>query len=161
MAATTARFRLRGRGSPVHRFSLSVVVPCLNEEDNIEPVYREIVEELDRYDELEVLFVDDGSTDATLQRIKALAKEDKRVSYLSFTRNYGIEPAFSAGYRYALHDWILHVDAALRSPPAEAPRLGAAAQAGYDAAFAIRVDRKDSWTRRMSSLVHDFIARRL
>jgi polyisoprenyl-phosphate glycosyltransferase len=145
----------------VHRFSLSVVVPCLNEEDNIEPVYREIVEELDRYDELEILFVDDGSTDATLQRIQALARDDTRVSYLSFTRNYGIEPAFSAGYRYARHDWILHLDADLQFPPAEAHRLVAAAQAGYDAAFAIRVDRKDHWTRRTSSLVHDFIARRL
>jgi glycosyltransferase involved in cell wall biosynthesis len=83
------------------------------------------------------------------------------VSYLSFTRNFGIEAAFSAGYRYARNDWILHLDADLQFPPAEGRRLIETARAGHDAVFGIRVDRKDRWSRRAASRVHDLIARRL
>jgi glycosyltransferase involved in cell wall biosynthesis len=142
-------------------FTLSVVVPCLNEGPNIAPVYQEIVAELSRYDALEIMFVDDGSTDDTLLAVRELAIRDDRVSYLSFTRNFGLEAAFSAGYRYARHDWILHLDADLQFPPAEAHHLVVAAQAGYDAVFGVRVARKDRWLRRFSSGVTDFIARRL
>ena len=70
-------------------FTLSVVVPCLNEADNILPIYEEIVTELSGYDALEVLFIDDGSTDETMARIRELAARDPRVGYLSFTRNSG------------------------------------------------------------------------
>jgi len=142
-------------------FTLTVVVPCLNEAPNVVPVYEEIVTELDQYDNLEILFVDDGSTDGTLDAIRSLAALDHRVSYLSFTRNFGLEAAFSAGYRYARNDWILHLDADLQFPPAEAHHLVVAAQAGYDAVFGIRVARKDRWLRRFSSGATDFIARRL
>lgn len=142
-------------------FTLSVVVPCLNEDENIVAVHAEIVAELDRYDDLEILFVDDGSTDATLNMIKTIAAGDTRVSYLSFTRNFGLEAAFSAGYRYARNDWILHLDADLQFPPAEAPKLVQAALAGHDAVFGVRVGRQDHWVRRLSSRVHDLIARRL
>lgn len=142
-------------------FTLSVVVPCLNEEENVHLLYDEIVAELSRYDALEILYVDDGSTDGTLERLRELARADERVSYLSFTRNFGLEAAFSAGYRYARHDWVLHLDADLQFPPAEAHHLIVAAQAGYQAVFGIRIARKDKWVRRFSSRAHDLIARRL
>lgn len=148
-------------GLQVRPFTLTVVVPCLDEAENIGPVYEEIVAELAGYDDLEILFVDDGSTDATLEHIRSLAARDDRVSYLSFTRNFGVEPAFSAGYRYARNDWILHLDADLQFPPAEGRRLIETARTGYDAVFGIRVDRKDRWSRRVSSAVHDLIARKL
>jgi glycosyltransferase involved in cell wall biosynthesis len=141
---------------------MTVVVPCFNEAENIRPAYTEIVAELGGYDALELLFVDDGSTDGTLAEIKAVAAADDRVHYLSFTRNFGLESAFSAGYRYAGRDWVLHLDADLQFPPAEARRLVLAATAGnYDAVFGVRVDRKDRWLRRAASGLHDFIARRL
>lgn len=142
-------------------FSLTVVVPCLNEADNIKPVYDEIVGELGGFESLEVLFVDDGSTDDTLAEIRELAARDPRVAYASFTRNFGLEAAFSAGYRYARQEWILHLDADLQFPPAEARHLVVAAQAGYDAVFGVRTARKDRWVRRFSSRAHDLIARRL
>jgi glycosyltransferase involved in cell wall biosynthesis len=145
----------------VRPFTLTAVVPCLNEEANVVPAYQEIVAELDRYDDLEVLFIDDGSTDGTLEEIRTIANKDRRVSYISFTRNFGLEPAFSAGYRYARHDWIVHLDADLQFPPAEVHRLVDAALAGHDAVFGIRVDRKDRWPRRAASRLHDLIARRL
>lgn len=143
-------------------FALTVVVPCLNEADNVDAVYAEVVAELGRYDELEVLFVDDGSTDDTLERIRALAAEEASVSYLSLTRNFGLEAAFSAGYRYAGNPWILHLDADLQFPPAEAHALiDCARTSGADAVFGIRTDRQDPWVRRAGSALHDLIARRL
>jgi glycosyltransferase involved in cell wall biosynthesis len=142
-------------------FHISVVVPCLNEEDNVEPVYKEIVAELGRYGAIEILFVDDGSTDKTLDRVRTLAERDPAVSYVSFTRNFGLEAAFSAGYRYARYPWILHLDADLQFPPSEAHRLIDAARSGLDAVFGVRVNRQDSALRRASSALHGFLATRV
>lgn len=141
--------------------SLSVVIPCLNEEANIDAVYREVIAELAGYEPLEVLFVDDGSTDGTLDAIKHLAAQDSRVGYLSFTRNFGFEAAFSAGYRYAHRPWILHLDADLQFPPSTAHSMVAEARRGYDAVFGVRTQRHDPWHRRLASQTHDTIARRL
>jgi polyisoprenyl-phosphate glycosyltransferase len=141
--------------------ALSVVIPCLNEQANIAAVYREVITELARYEPLEVLFVDDGSTDGTLEEIKRLAGQDARVSYLSFTRNFGFEAAFSAGYRYAHRPWILHLDADLQFPPSAAHSMVAQARQGFDAVFGVRTQRHDPWRRRLASRGHDAIARRL
>lgn len=137
---------------------LSVVVPCFNEADNIEPCYREIITDLAHYD-LELLFVDDGSSDATLDVIKALACVDPRVRFLSFTRNFGFEAAFSAGYRYAAHDWILHLDADQQFPAAEAEKLLAVARTGYDAVFGVRTNRADPLLRRWGTTAFHFLGR--
>ncbi|NUT40885.1 MAG: glycosyltransferase family 2 protein [Thermoactinospora sp.] len=146
---------------PLDGLALTVVVPCLDEADNIPDTYREIADALSDQPDLEILFVDDGSSDDTLVRIRAIAESDNRVSFLSLSRNFGIEAAFSAGYRYARNPWVLHLDADLQFPPAEARRLIERAGDGYDAVFGIRVDRKDPWPRRAASVVHDWLARRL
>jgi len=141
--------------------SLSVVVPCFNEADNIIPGYREIVDELAGDLDLELIYVDDGSTDRTLDTIKELAARDPRVHFLSFTRNYGFEAAFSAGYRYARRPWILHLDADQQFPAAEARRLIAAADGGLDAVFGVRVQRRDPASRRLATGLFQIIARGL
>lgn len=146
-------------GTVRSRFDLTVVVPCFNEEDNVLPAYDEIVAELGP-DLLRLLFVDDGSSDRTLELIRSLAASDARVSYLSFTRNFGIEAAIGAGYRYATGEWLLHLDADMQFPAAEAHKLMAAAE-GQDAVFGIRVNRADPWLRRAGSRLNDLIARRL
>jgi polyisoprenyl-phosphate glycosyltransferase len=151
-----------GHERPGHEaLALSVVIPCLNERANIDAVYREVVTELAEYQPLEVLFVDDGSTDGTLEAIKSLAEQDSRVSYLSFTRNFGFEAAFSAGYRYAHRPWILHLDADLQFPPSTAHSMVAQARQGFDAVFGVRTHRHDPWHRRLASKTHDYLARRL
>ena len=139
---------------------LSVVIPCFNEADNVEPSYREITNELGRYS-LELFYVDDGSTDGTLQTIKALAAADTRVRYLSFSRNFGFEAAFSAGYRYASQPWILHVDADQQFPAAEAEKLVAAAELGNDAVFGVRTNRQDPRLRRWGTAAFHFLGRRV
>lgn len=142
------------------RFDLSVVIPCFNEADNVGPAYEEIVAELGP-DNLELLFVDDGSTDQTLLRLRELAERDPRVHYVSFTRNFGIEAALGAGYRYAAKPWLLHLDADMQFPPDQAMHLMERACEGYDAVFGVRTNRADPWHRRVSSAVTGFIARRL
>lgn len=140
--------------------ALSVVIPCFNEAENVEPCYQEIVTELADHD-LELIYVDDGSTDATLERVKGLCDRDPRVHYLSFTRNFGFEAAFSAGYRYAQQPWILHLDADQQFPAAQARLLIRAADAGYDAVFGIRIDRRDPLLRRCGAALFDLVARRV
>lgn len=140
--------------------ALSVVVPCFNEVDNVVPCYEEIVRELGDLT-LELIFVDDGSTDGTLEQIRALAERDPRVRYLSFTRNYGFEAAFSAGYRYASQPWILHIDADQQFPADQARVLIDTAAQGYDAVFGVRTNRQDPLLRRWGTGAFHFIARRV
>lgn len=139
---------------------MTAVVPCFNEADNVEHAYTEIVAELGDHD-LEVLFVDDGSSDGTLAKVRALARTDPRVQYLSFTRNFGFEAAFSAGYRYASRPWILHVDADVQFPVTEAHKLIAAAESGQDAVFGVRETRHDPLVRRVGARFYHFVARRV
>jgi hypothetical protein len=140
--------------------ALSVVVPCFNEVDNVIPCYEEIVRELGDLS-LELIFVDDGSTDGTLEVIRSLADRDPRVRFLTFTRNYGFEAAFSAGYRYASMPWILHIDADQQFPPDQARLLITTAAQGYDAVFGVRTNRQDPAPRRAGTAAFHFIARRV
>ncbi len=148
---------LRGQ---VASAALTALVPCFNESAQVEAVYAAIDEALSDCTALRILFVDDGSTDDTLARIKRLADRDQRVRYLSFSRNFGLEAAFSAGFRYADTTWVAQLDADLQSPPAEARRLLAKALDGYDVVYGIRRRRQDPWARRVGSGVQQWLARR-
>src|SRR4029453_2181196 len=112
---------------------------------------------------VELLFVDDGSTDGTLDRIKTFADTDPRVSYLSFTRNVGLEAAFAAGLKYASKDkdWVVRPDADPQSPPSEVHKLMAKALEGWDVVFGIRTDRHDPLPRRLGSRMQHWFARRV
>lgn len=141
--------------------SLSAIVPCYNEENQVETVYRELVNELERYGDFELIFINDGSRDKTLERIQELARRDSRVKYISFSRNFGLEAAFSAGFKYASKEWTIQFDADLQSPPAEAHKLIEKALEGYDAVFAWRQNRQDSWFRRQGSAGQQWFARKV
>jgi hypothetical protein len=139
---------------------ISVVIPCYNEVDNVVPSYREITNELAAH-HLDLLYVDDGSFDGTLDVIRKLATEDPRVRFISFSRNFGFEAAFSAGYRYANQPWVLHIDADQQFPAAEAKKLIETAGMGYDAVFGIRTNRQDPLLRRWGTAAFHFIGRRV
>lgn len=103
---------------------ISIVVPCYNEEEAIPFFYREI----DRVSaglsaDIEILFVDDGSSDGTLPTLRALAEKDKRVRYISFSRNFGKEAAMYAGLQNAAGDYVAIMDADLQDPPALLPEM--------------------------------------
>ena len=111
---------------------ISIVVPMYNEQESLQILYRElnrVTREMGDYD-FEYLFVNDGSKDATLQKIRELAAEDERVHYLSFSRNFGKEAALLAGLSYAKGDYVTTMDADLQDPPSLLPQMAAMLEAG-------------------------------
>jgi hypothetical protein len=147
-------------GDQVGRVGVSIVVPCYNESDNIQQAYQAILDALGDYD-IELVFVDDGSTDDTLVTIQRLADVDSRVHYLSFSRNYGFEAAFSAGFRYSEKPWILQLDADMQFPASEAPKLLCRALEGYDAVYGVRLHRHDSLVRVWASRAYHALGSRV
>ncbi len=139
---------------------LTVVGPPRDEAVIGVAAHAAVLAELGEHD-IELLFVDDGSTDATLALVTGLAAEDERVHYISFARNFGFEAAFAAGYKYASKPWILHLDADLQSHPSQAHKLIAAASDRVDAVFGVRDERADPPLRRWGSTLSELIARRL
>ena len=124
---------------------ISVIVPCYNEEETINYFYKEITkvaEKLKKY-EFEFLFVDDGSRDNTLEIIKKLSNTDKRVRYISFSRNFGKEAAMFAGLEHVDGDYVTIMDADLQDPPAMLiDMLDIIKKDGYDVVGTRRVTRK-------------------
>lgn len=123
----------------------SVVVPCYNEEKAVPLYYSAMQEIIPRMDSLkfEFWFVDDGSTDGTLNVIKQLRKEDKRVHFVSFSRNFGKEAGLFAGLSHAKGDYIVTMDVDMQDPPSLLPSMYEAVSCeGYDCCATRRVDRK-------------------
>ena len=136
--------------------TISLIVPCYNEQEALPIFYEETKRVLDQQQyEYEMLFVNDGSMDGTLTILKELAAKDKRVSYLSFSRNFGKEAAMYAGFCNAKGDYVAVMDADLQDPPSLLPEMVEKLDAGeYDSVAACRVSRKGeprirSWFARM------------
>lgn len=104
---------------------ISVIVPCHNEETTIEPFINEMamIERQMPFIELEYLFVNDGSSDETLKKLKEIAKRDEKYKYLSFSRNFGKEAALFAGLEHANGDYVVVMDVDLQDPPHLLPEM--------------------------------------
>ena len=124
---------------------ITIVVPCYNEEQALPLFYQEITrvaQEMAPVD-FEFLFVDDGSKDNTLPVLRSLAEADKRVRFLSFSRNFGKEAGMLAGLQHAKGDVVALMDADLQDPPSLLPELyHAVTQEGYDCAATRRTTRQ-------------------
>lgn len=99
---------------------ISIVVPCYNEEESLPLFYEEVnkvTEQMKKKASFEFVFVNDGSKDKTLEELRKLAKKDKRVRYISFSRNFGKEAGMFAGLEHATGDYITTMDADLQDPP--------------------------------------------
>lgn len=120
---------------------LSVVVPCYNEEDSLEFFLDEIQKTLADYN-YEVIFINDGSEDSTLEKIRNLANSNPNVKYISFSRNFGKESAIYAGLVNATGNMVCLIDADLQHPPYLIPEMIDAISEGYDVAAAKRVSKK-------------------
>ena len=124
---------------------ISVVVPCYNEQESLPLFYAEMdkITKVMKDQEFELLFVDDGSKDDTLNVIKSLAEKDSRVKYISFSRNFGKESAIYAGFSKATGDYVVMMDADLQDPPSLLPEMfKAVTEEGYDSVATRRVTRK-------------------
>jgi len=136
---------------------ISIVVPVYNEEENVTLLYQKIVEAMRTMGEdFEVLFVDDGSTDQTVARLKALSK----VKIIILSMDFGQTSALDAGIHDAAGEIIITMDGDLQNDPADIPRLVTKMREGYDVVSGWRQDRNDSAGRRwLSRLANGLTAR--
>ena len=127
--------------------TISIIVPSYNEEKSIPFFYEAICEEREKFKkidvELEMIFVDDGSKDRTLEVVKELRGRDEQVHYISFSRNFGKEAGIYAGLEHATGDYLVLMDADLQDPPSYLMEMyQAIKEEGYDSVATRRVDRK-------------------
>ena len=151
VADLRAQLVKRGMVAP----TLSVVVPVKNEEDGILPFIERVGSILDNVAAdggWEILFVDDGSTDATLAAIVAANLSDARVRGLSLSRNFGKEAALSAGLDHARGAAVIPMDVDMQDPPEVLPEMVAKWRAGHEMVFGIRRSRaEDSFAKRVTA----------
>lgn len=122
---------------------ISIIVPCYNEEKAVPVFYKATSAALEGIDtDIEYIFVDDGSSDNTVNEFKKLASADKRVKYISFSRNFGKEAGMYAGMRHAHGDYVVIMDIDLQDPPELIPKMYDLVRSGeYDCAATRRVNR--------------------
>ena len=123
---------------------LSIIVPCFNEQESIPYFYEELLKVLTKMDiTYEIIFIDDGSKDTTLQKMKELSERDPNVVYLSFSKNFGKEAAMYAGFVNARGRYVAVMDADLQDPPALLPKMLEKVESGAcDSVATRRVSRK-------------------
>jgi glycosyltransferase involved in cell wall biosynthesis len=131
--------------------TISILVPCYNEAQSLELLHKEIVRVISTLENYkwEILFVNDGSRDNTMEVIKGLREKDSRISYVDLSRNFGKENAMLAGFDHAKGDAVIIMDADLQHPPAVIPEMIQKWEEGYDDVYAQRKTRgKESWLRK-------------
>ncbi|HKB70850.1 MAG TPA: glycosyltransferase [Thermoanaerobaculia bacterium] len=135
------------------RPDISVVIPVYNEQENLPALLPRLLPVLDRVGRpYEVLFVDDGSRDASLSILRSFVEAHPgKVRALELSRNFGQHPAILAAFQRARGKVVVTLDADLQNPPEEIPKLLARIDEGYDVVGGIRRQRKDSWFRRAAS----------
>ena len=125
---------------------LSVIVPCYNEEENIRYFYDELMKNSPFFEEkkmdVEIIYVDDGSKDRTVEEVKKLREETDKVHLISFSRNFGKEAGIYAGFQKAKGDYVVMMDADLQDPPSLLPEMFSYIEQGYDSVATRRVSRK-------------------
>lgn len=140
----------------------SLVIPIYNERQNVLVLYREL-DTLLRNGSMpcEVIFVDDGSTDGTLNHLRALEAKDERVRIVQLRRNYGQTAAMQAGFDVATGEVIVTLDGDLQNDPADIPLMLAKIDEGFDLVHGWRKRRRDAWlTRRLPSRVANWLISR-
>ena len=128
---------------------LSIIVPLYNEEDNCRLLYDAILRAVEPLDlRFEVIFVDDGSSDRSFERVAALAGQDARVRVIKLKRNYGQTPAMAAGIDHAQGDILMTMDGDLQNDPADIPNFLEKMNEGFDIVVGWRQRRQDALIRR-------------
>lgn len=134
---------------------ISVVLPVLNEEPNLEPLYQEIHASLSKVGlSYEIIFIDDGSTDGSFELLKKLSASNPSIKIIRFRKNFGQTAALAAGFRHAKGEVIITLDADRQNDPADIPKLIEKINEGYDLVSGWRYDRQDKWlSRRLPSIL--------
>ena len=136
---------------------ISIIIPAYNEEESLPILYErlsKLMENMKAY-EFEVLFINDGSKDKTVEIIKSMREKDNRICYVDFARNFGKEIAMIAGLDYATGDCVIFMDADLQDPPELIPELVKYWEEGYDDVYAKRRSRKgETWLKKFTSKMY-------
>ncbi|MCH8021556.1 glycosyltransferase family 2 protein [candidate division KSB1 bacterium] len=122
----------------------SVVVPVMNEEENVELLYAKLVETFETMGKpYEIIIVDDGSTDKTIEILEKIGSQDKNLKVIKFRRNFGQSAAMGAGFKFSRGNIIIAMDGDLQNDPADIAKLVAKLGEGYDVVSGWRKNRKD------------------
>lgn len=142
---------------------VSVVIPLYNEEESVEPLYRELAAVMSELGGgYELLFVDDGSKDVTLERLRVAAEGDEHTRIIEFRRNFGQTAAMAAGLEHSRFDRVVTLDGDLQNDPAEIPRMVAKLDEGYDLVAGWRINRQDKFvSRRLPSMIANWLISRM
>ena len=136
---------------------ITIIVPAYNEEESLPFLYdrlEKLINSIDNY-KFEILFVNDGSKDNTLNLIKEYREKDPRISYVDFSRNFGKETAMIAGLDYATGDAVIFMDADLQDPPELIPEMIKYWEEGYDDVYAQRKSRAgESFLKKFTSKMY-------
>lgn len=136
---------------------ISIIIPAYNEEESLPILYErlsKLMEAMNSY-EFEILFINDGSKDKTIEIIKSMREKDNRICYVDFARNFGKEIAMIAGLDYATGDCVVFMDADLQDPPELIPELVKYWEEGYDDVYAKRRSRKgETWLKKFTSKMY-------
>ena len=136
---------------------ISIIIPAYNEEESLPILYErlsKLMEAMNSY-EFEILFINDGSKDKTIEIIKSMREKDNRICYVDFARNFGKEIAMIAGLDYATGDCVVFMDADLQDPPELIPELVKYWEEGYDDVYAKRRSRKgETWLKKFTSKLY-------
>ena len=136
---------------------ITIIIPAYNEEESLPSLYErleKLMHSMEHY-EFEILFVNDGSKDNTINLIKEYREKDNRISYVDFSRNFGKEIAMVAGLDYATGDCVIFMDADLQDPPELIPELVKYWEEGYDDVYAKRNSRKgETWLKKFTSKMY-------
>ncbi|MCI9015649.1 MAG: glycosyltransferase family 2 protein [Clostridia bacterium] len=137
--------------------TVSILIPAYNEQDVLELLYdrlNKIINTLNNYN-FEILFINDGSKDSTLEIIKEFRKNDNRISFVNLSRNYGKETAMIAGLDYSIGDCVIIMDADLQDPPELIPQMLGYWEEGFDDIYARRKSRKgESFLKKFTSKLY-------
>jgi polyisoprenyl-phosphate glycosyltransferase len=143
--------------------TFSIVAPIYNELENLPELYRRVREVMTVAGEpWELVLVDDGSSDGSTEAILELAKQDQHVRPVIFARNFGHQPAITAGWDYARGDAVIIIDADLQDPPEAIPELIAKWRAGYEVVYAVRAEREgETWFKKTTAALFYRLVRRI
>ena len=148
----------RQRSASPYGTTISVVVPVLNERATLETLYRRLIAVLEEISSRhEIIFVDDGSTDGSIEKLRELSAIDDSVKYIRFRRNFGKSAALAAGFRAARYRILVTMDGDLQDIPEQVPLLLEKLDEGYDLVSGWRYQRRDKLAKRIGSRIYNSV----
>ena len=138
---------------------ISVIIPVYNEVESINELYKQLLKALQEFSRYEIIFIDDGSSDGSVETIKKISELDNSINLIQFHRNYGKSAALAEGFKHAKGNYIVTMDADLQDDPKEISNLINKLEEGFDLVSGWKKDRKDPLSKRLPSKFFNFVTR--